>query len=230
MWTLIIRTLLMYTLIVIAMRVMGKKQLGELQPSELVTTILISNMASISIETTELPLFNSIIPVFLLVALEILLSALCVRSRKLERLVSGTPRVVIRDGEIEQETLLELRFTIDDLLAALRDKDVFDINEVSFAMLETNGRLTVQKKFENETPTNRDFDFLPPKATQPSLPVIIDGQFCIPNLEYFSLEKQWVLAQCAQENCTLQDVFLFLCNDAKETQLIKKAPTHQPVL
>ena len=119
---LLFRTLLVYVLIIGAMRLMGKKQLGELQPSELVSTILISNLASISIESPELPLIGSVVPVFIIVATEILLSALCVRSRRAAKLVSGSPRVIIRDGVIDQSTLFDLRFTVDDLLEALRGK------------------------------------------------------------------------------------------------------------
>lgn len=108
---LLLRTFLIYFLIIVAMRLMGKKQLGELQPSELVSTILISNLASISIESPELPLLSSIVPVFVIVSLEILLSALCMASRRAEKLLSGSPRVVIQHGRLDQAQLADLRFT-----------------------------------------------------------------------------------------------------------------------
>ncbi|MEG2653583.1 MAG: DUF421 domain-containing protein, partial [Ruthenibacterium sp.] len=150
MLLILFRTLLIYVLIVFAMRLMGKKQLGELQPSELVSTILISNLASISIESPELPLMGSIVPVFIIVALEILLSALCVKSRKAATLVSGSPRVIICNGVIDQQMLLDLRFTVDDLLEALREKDIFELSEVDFALVETNGSISVRKKFAHD--------------------------------------------------------------------------------
>ena len=153
---LLFRTLLVYVLIIGAMRLMGKKQLGELQPSELVSTILISNLASISIESPELPLIGSVVPVFIIVATEILLSALCVRSRRAAKLVSGSPRVIIRNGVIDQATLFDLRFTVDDLLEALRGKDVFELSDVAFAIVETNGSVSVLKKFPRDTPCNKD--------------------------------------------------------------------------
>ena len=93
MFLLVLRTLVVYVLIVAAMRLMGKKQLGELQPSELVSTILISNLASLSIESPDVPLVTSMLTVFLIVACEILVSALCVRFRRAQRLVSGRPHV-----------------------------------------------------------------------------------------------------------------------------------------
>ena len=97
MLLLVLRTLLIYVLIIFAMRLMGKKQLGELQPSELVSTILISNLASISIESPELPLVSSVVPVFLIVALEILISSLCAHSHTASRLVAGSPKIIIRN-------------------------------------------------------------------------------------------------------------------------------------
>jgi uncharacterized membrane protein YcaP (DUF421 family) len=224
MFLLCLRTLLIYALIIGAMRLMGKKQLGELQPSELVSTILLSNLASISIESPELPLFSSLVPVFIIVAMEILVSALCVRSRKAAHLISGAPCMIIRDGVIDQKALLELRFSVDDLLEALHGKDIFELNEVAFALVETNGSISVKKKFPYDTPCNQDMGIPPPKATQPSLPVVIDGTLCPANMRYLGLDEAWVQRQCRQQSCTLQQVLLLLCNDAQETTLIKKDP------
>ena len=155
---LIFRTVLVYVLIIAAMRLMGKKQLGELQPSELVSTILISNLASISIESPELPLIGSVVPVFLIVSMEIVLSGLCLRFNPIARLVSGSPKIVIQKGVVNQKMLRELRFTPDDLLEALRAKDVFDLSEVDFAVVETNGSVSVYKKFAADTPKNEDLN------------------------------------------------------------------------
>lgn len=216
------RTLLIYFLIITAMRLMGKKQLGELQPSELVSTILISNLASISIESPELPITISVVPVFIIVAMEILVSALCVKSRNAAKLVAGSPRVIIRNGKIEQETLFDLRFTVDDLLEALRGKDVFELEDVAFAIVETNGSISVQKKFSADVPSNQDLEIEPPKATQPSLPVIIDGHMNPENFSCYGIDASWVEWQCKQAHCTVKEVLLMLCNDAHETTIIKK--------
>ncbi len=164
MLLLVLRTFLIYILIIFAMRLMGKKQLGELQPSELVSTILISNLASISIESPELPLVSSIIPVFLIVSLEILISSWCVRSHRMARMVAGSPKIIIQNGVIDQHMLKELRFSAEDLLEALRGKDIFELEQVSFAMVETNGSISVQKKFEYETPTNSQLGQKSPAA------------------------------------------------------------------
>ena len=219
---LLFRTLLVYVLIIGAMRLMGKKQLGELQPSELVSTILISNLASISIESPELPLIGSVVPVFIIVATEILLSALCVRSRRAAKLVSGSPRVIIRNGVIDQATLFDLRFTVDDLLEALRGKDVFELSDVAFAIVETNGSVSVLKKFPRDTPCNEDLHIEPPTAKQPSLPLLVDGVLNPVNMRLYSVDADWIDAQCRNAGLARKDVLLFLCNDAKETSIKRK--------
>ena len=113
---LIFRTLLIYLCVLFAMRLMGKRQLGELQPEELVSTILISNLASISIESEEVPVTASLIPLFLIAALELLGSALSFRSQKFFNLMSGRPKTVMLDGEIDQNALRTLRLTTADLM------------------------------------------------------------------------------------------------------------------
>ena len=114
---LIFRTILIYLCVLFAMRLMGKRQLGELQPEELVSTILISNLASISIESEDVPVTASLIPLFLIAALELLGSALSFRSQKFFNLLSGRPKTVILNGEIDQNALRTLRLTVADLRA-----------------------------------------------------------------------------------------------------------------
>ncbi len=220
----IFRTLLVYVLVIFAMRLMGKKQLGELQPSELASTILISNLASISIEAPELPLFSSMLPVFIIVAGELVLSALCAKSHKAARLVSGSPRVIITNGKINQAALEELRFSADDLLEALREKDIFEIDDVSLAIVETNGTVSVQKNFEASETANRSFDFEKPKAKCPSLPIVIDGVLCRDNMKLYNIDESFTDKLCKDNGCTLCDILLLLCNDAQEISLIKKEP------
>ena len=137
------RVLLIYALIIVSLRLMGKRQIGQLQPSELVVTILVSNIATMAIEDNNVPLVSGIIPILTLVSFDVIISALTLRYKKMRRLVSGTPRVIIRDGKIDQQQLKELRFTIDDMMEELRGKDIFDIRDVAFAIVETTGTLSV---------------------------------------------------------------------------------------
>ena len=135
------RTLLIYLVISWAVRFMGKRQLGELSPTELITTVMISNLASICIEEPTLPVFYSLIPVLLITALELLNSALAFRIPAYGRFLSGKPIPVIHDGKIDQDNLREMRLSISDLLKALRGQGVFSPSEAALAIVETDGNL-----------------------------------------------------------------------------------------
>lgn len=209
---------------------MGKRQLGELQPSELVSTILISNLASISIESPELPLAGSVVPVFIIVCLEILVSIACVRSRKIAKLVSGTPKVVIKNGVVDQKMMRELRYTADDLIESLRAKDIFDVASVDYAIVETNGSMSIFKKFKNENPTNKDLNIEVPESTGPSLPMVLDGEVDNNNLSYYKKDEKWLNAQLLKKQCELKNTLLFSCDAQDNIILIKKENSKKAVL
>src|SRR5699024_4709883 len=125
--------------IVFSLRIMGKRQLGELQPSELVATILVSNIATLPIEDTNIPLLAGIVPILTLVSFEVILSSITLKSRMARKIVSGNPVIVIRDGRIDQKQMRSIRFSIDDLMEELRTNSIFDIRDVAFAIVETTG-------------------------------------------------------------------------------------------
>lgn len=222
MYVLILRTVLIYFTIIFAMRMMGKKQLGELQPSELVSTILISNLASICIESPEIPIAGSIVPVLLIVSLEILISAACTRSRKLATLISGNACIVVRRGEIDQQMLRRLRFTADDLLEALRAKDIFELDDVELAIVETNGSLSVCKRPGAEEIKLDDLHLDKPPDRLPRLPVMIQGKLDHAILDALGRSPQKVEQILRAENCCVQEVLLLFCNAAGEYKLIKR--------
>lgn len=149
MFVTLIRTGIIYILIIAAVRLMGKRQIGELQPSELVITILISEIAAIPLQDNGMPLVNTLVSIFLLIALEIISSVLNMKSGKFRDFMQGHSIILIRDGKLDQKKLTQLRFTMDDLLEALRQKDIFSIDEVQYAVVETNGTLSVLLKPEN---------------------------------------------------------------------------------
>lgn len=225
MLILILRTLIIYLVIIAAMRLMGKRQLGELQPSELVSTILISNLASISIESPEVPLAASLVPVLLIVAMELLLSAASYISPKFARLISGNPVVVIRDGKVNQKTLRELRFSVSDLMEALRSKDVFDPSDVSYAMVETNGSISVCRTYAEEPPTRKDLAMHDSTTKKPTVPFVMNGEPEIMNLRWCKKESAWLETVLQKEGCALSEVLLLLGNDGEDYSLIKKEQT-----
>lgn len=222
MWVILLRTLLVYLTTIGAMRLMGKRQLGELQPSELVTTILISNLASISIESPELPLTASLVPVLLIAALELLFSALCFRLGGFARLLAGKPMIVIRDGQVDKDTLRQMRIPMSDLLEALRGKDIFDLSEVAYAVIETNGALSVCKAWGAETVTRQDQKLPAPKAQKPRLPLVIDGQVAVENLSFCGKDEGWINEVLKKEKVPLAHTLLLLSDDTEEYQLIQK--------
>lgn len=142
----VVRTVLVYCAVTVAMRLMGKRQLGELQPAELVTTLLISNVASICIDEPDLPLLASLVPIFLITALEILNSTLLWFSPAYAELLLGRPVTVIRNGKIQQDALARLRITVSDLAEALRGRDIFSPQEVYWGVVEPNGSISAASK------------------------------------------------------------------------------------
>jgi len=142
----IIRLVVLYCIITIAIRLMGKRQVGELKPTELVVTILISELVAIPIQDNSLPMTTAIIAAAVLVSLEIISSVIAVRSKRFRTVTQGNSVAVIEKGKLDLNALTNLRIAFDDLIEALRQKDVFDISEVETCFVETNGQISVELK------------------------------------------------------------------------------------
>ena len=171
----LIRATILYVIIIFLIRLMGKRQIGELQPTELVITILISEIASIPMENNSVPIINSVVALFALVAYEILTSAAGLKSNKLRSVIQGHPVIVIRDGKIDAKALKKLRMTVNDLVSALRQKDVFEVSQVSYAIFETNGKISVLLKPEYRNSSAADLDIYPADNGMP-FAVVCDGE------------------------------------------------------
>ena len=146
MASMVIRTLIIYVLLNITLRIMGKRQIGELDVEELVSTLLISEIAALPIDDTDIPLFNAIIPVVLILSLEIILSTLKNKSEKLKRRIEGEPSYIIYKGKLMQKNLADNRISINELLSELRVQGAADISDVYYAVLEQNGTMSVIKR------------------------------------------------------------------------------------
>ncbi len=142
----LVRTLILYALVVVSLRIMGKRQIGELQPSELVVAIMISDLATVPMSESAIPLLYGIIPILILVFCEILLSYICMKSQKVRSTVTGRPAYIINNGVINQKEMKKARYSLSDLLEELRMLNVFDISNVLYALLETNGKISVVTK------------------------------------------------------------------------------------
>lgn len=200
---------------------MGKRQIGELQPSELVITILVSNIATLPLEDLNIPLIMGILPILSLVCFEVLMSWLSLKSRRLRHIVSGSPKVIIRDGILDQTVLKELRFSVDDLMTALRSNNVFDISDVQYAVVETNGSVSVYEKFTQRNATNSSLGL---EGQSPDPPVIIvsDGKIISQGLEETGLTRQWVYDLTNRRHLEIADIFLLTSDRNGRYNLIKK--------
>lgn len=209
----LIRSLILYILVIISVRLMGKRQLGELQPSELVITILVSNIATLPIENLDIPLIVGMTPILSLVCFEVIVSWINLRFPKLRRAISGTPKIVIRGGKIEEKVLKELRFSVDDLMMALRGSDIFNIEDVQFAIVETTGSFSVMKKQNIESPTRNDLN-IPYKNSDPPQVVISDGEVISKAVKAMGLDIEYLRRVLKGENLKIPDVFIMTADSS----------------
>ncbi len=217
-----IRTILIYALLIAAMRVMGRRQLGELQPIELVVTLLISDLASVPMQDSTIPLFSGIIPIFVLVAAEILFSAWMLKSPKFSALVSGKPMLVINNGTLDQQVLKKLRMTVEDLTESLRGQGVFDLRDVQAAVAETNGSITVYPTAAKRPVVFEDLGRLPAPDHGMPLVVAADGALCDWAMQVLGLDEAWLHQILRAQGYRLQDVMLMTANISKDYYIIPK--------
>lgn len=204
-----VRTVIVYVTVVAALRLMGKRQLGELQPSELVTTLLVSNVASVCIDEPDLPLLSSLALIFLLTALEIFSSTLACLYPGYARILFGKPVTVIRNGEIQQAALSKLRITAGDVVEALRGKDIFSPTEVLWGVIEPNGHISTAVKSEDD-------------EAGPMLPILVDDTVYQENLTALGLDEQWLQKQLCEHHLQKKQVLLLLYNGKKMLLIPKK--------
>ena len=145
------RTIIVYIFLVIAMRLTGKRQIGELQLSELITALLLSELAASPITNNNIPLSYAFVPILTLVCIEIINTFLVTKNVAARRFLDGVPNIIIKKGVLDQKELAKVRMSMEELFAELRLKDIYDISEVEYAILEQNGQLSVTPKTASET-------------------------------------------------------------------------------
>lgn len=188
---------------------MGKKQLGELQPSELVTTILISNIATLSLEDPSMPMLLGIVPILMIVCIDVLMSGIMLKSTSFRRVVTGSPKVIISDGKIDQRQMKDLRYTIDDLLESMRDSDIFDVNQIQYAMVETTGKINFYQKSDG--------------TTDPPTVIIKDGLLIHEGLTQAGLGEGWLTELFKNKNIKREEIFLLTASgDGSYTLILRE--------
>lgn len=207
------RTFILYAAIVVALRLMGKRQIGELEPSELVVTILVSELASIPMQDVTVPLFAGLIPIFTLVSLEILVSYLCLKSRRIRRLFNGRSAVIIRGGKFDRKKMHELRLTTDEIIETLRQNNISSPGDLKCAVIEPSGQLSYVLKPGKQPVTAEMLNLTPPDSGLPLI-VVSDGKPVPSNLKLLHLEVSDLEKRLKKANVPcIGDVFLMTLDD-----------------
>lgn len=215
------RTIIIYFILIFAIRLMGKRQIGELQIPELIITLMLSELAVSPIANKNLPILQAIVPIFLLLSIEVIISFILTKSNWLKKVMYGSPIILIKDGKADLQAMADNRIEIDELMSELRLKGAPDIQSVKYAILEDNGKLTVFLKAEKSPPTTKDLG-LPPADSGIAHEIIIDGEIVEQNLTLLQKDKNWLFKELLRHGVELKDVFLLTLNDADETHLIRK--------
>ncbi|RKD27206.1 Uncharacterized membrane protein YcaP, DUF421 family [Caminicella sporogenes DSM 14501] len=199
MITIFFRTIFLFIFVVIAIRIMGKAELSELQPFELVVIIMIAELASIPMEDVNIPFINGIVSIFTLVFIQIIISIINLKSEKARAIICGKPSVLIEKGKIVEKELRNLRINMNDLIEQLRLKNFHNINDVEFAILETNGDLSVIPKSDKKPLTASDIGLSLENENLP-MSIIIDGKINYNNLKKISLDFNWLYKELKKQN------------------------------
>ena len=216
-----IRAVILYMLLIFSVRFMGKHQIGELQPSELAITILISNIATLPVEDTSLPLLTGIIPILTLASLDVIMSWLGIKSKRLRNITCGKPVVIINNGRIDQKKMKEIRFTVDDLTEALHSQNIFDISEVQFAVVETTGAVSVYQKYEYRNVTNGDMK-LKSKSIDPPEIVIDEGVIVNDALERLNFSEEKLRSILEKERLKVKDIFIMTIDSDMKHSIVRR--------
>lgn len=191
MLTIIVRSVIIYSIVLVLFRVMGKRQLGQMQPFELVLTLVIADLATIPMAEVSVPVLHGIIPVFTLVLIHFILTYLSKISPKCSRIISGKPIIVINEKGIDHKALRALNLTIDDLFEAIRGQGIFSLDQVDYAIMETNGKISVLPKAEYSPVVNKDLKI---KVEENVIPVnlISEGKLLKDNLKIAKVDENFI--------------------------------------
>lgn len=210
MFIVFFRTIILYVFVVITMRLMGKRQIGELQPFELVITIMVSELAALPMQNAGIPIIHGIIPIITLLILQVVLSEIQLKSDKFRSLIDGRPSILIKNGKVNIHELKNQRLSINDLLEELRIKGELDISDIAYALIETDGQMSIINKHQYDNVKREDLNI---KEEQISLPVLLicNGEIKEDGLDYYKKDEKWIKALLTKNNINSEkEVFIAL--------------------
>lgn len=216
-----VRALVLYIIVIISMRIMGKRQIGQLQPFELAIAIMISELAAVPMQNTGIPLINGIIPILTLLIAQLVVSFLSLKSLRARGVICGKPSILIENGRILENELRKEMYTLNDLLEQMRIKNVTDISDIEFAILETNGQLSIIPKSQKRPVTPADLK-ISTDYEGLSLDIIIDGKLIDKNLKKANLDTDWLYGELAKSGISRIKDVLFACLDSRGNLFCQK--------
>lgn len=216
----VLRTLILYTLVIVALRLMGKREIGQLQPFELVVILMISDLAAIPSENVGIPLLSGIIPILVLLLASVTLAWITLKSEKARAIICGSPSILIERGKILEEELKKNCYNLTDLLEELRLKNVPNIADVEFAVLETNGQLSVFPKSQKRPTTPEDFHITTQYEGLP-LTIIMDGNLNSHNLQQGNKDLSWLKGELKKKSIDKIENVLIASLDSSGTLYVQ---------
>ena len=224
----LIRTLIIYLSLLITMRLLGKRQLGEMELSEFVLASLIADLAAHPLQDIGIPLINGLVPVLTLFCCEVLIAGLCMKSIRLRGLLYGKPSLLISHGRIIQAEMRSNRFTPDELLQELRSQGIYDIAQVQYAVLETDGSINAMPYAAEKPPCARELGLQAEEVNYPSI-VISDGRILENNLRWLGFDLEWLKNQLEKNSCEkADDIYLMLADKDGRVYITRKEGKSAP--
>ena len=217
----VVRTVLLYAVLIGAIRLMGKRQIGQMEPSEFVVTMLVANLAAIPMQDEGVPLYSGLVPILTVLGVELLLSAFSMASVGFRRILCGKPVILIENGKVLQQNLRKTRITMDELSGHLREKDVLEIRKVQYAILETNGNLSVFPFPKYCPPSAKDAGVQVGKQYLP-VTIVEDGYLFRENLAVAGKTEDWVDKVLRQQGATLKETWLLTVDGSDQVAFLRK--------
>ena len=215
------RTIILHSVLIAVIRLMGKRQIGQMEASEFVVTMLVANLASIPMQDSGLPVLSGLIPIITVLGMELVISYLSLRSVRLRKFLCGKPVILIENGNILQQNLRKTRVNLDELTGLLREKDVLDLTTVQYAILETNGNLSVFPYPKDMPATAKDAGIQAKKQYMP-LTIVSDGVLLTDNLKKAKKDPLWVQKILQQKGASLQDTWLLTVDGSDRVLFYRK--------
>ena len=222
MLTIIIRSVLIYLIVLLVFRLMGKRQLGQMQPFELVLTLIIADLATIPMAEVSVPVLHGIVPLLTLVILHFVLTLVCKNSQWLSKIISGKPVIIINPKGIDYNAMKQLNLATDDIFAALRECGYFSVSQVQYAIMETNGKVSVMPKAEFSPATNGDLKLITKDSFLPII-LVSDGKLVKENLALTSLDEKKILnivsKNLPKKKVSVKDILILSIDKTGESYL-----------